>query len=81
MNIYKNGYLLHAILGFSIYEYFRDFGMLWAMLAVVVFAIGKEIHDAVKAEKVGTENIIDILCTCAGCILAIFGEILKSYVL
>lgn len=75
MNIYKNGYLLHCIVGYAIYETFRDYGMWWGICAVAFFAIGKEIYDAIVKKK---WEMKDILSTLAGCILAMSVEWVKS---
>lgn len=77
-NIYKNGYLLHAIMGLTIMLYFYDFGLWWGIRAVCIFAILKEIYDIFKKKKIEIENIIDIICTQAGGILGILAEIIKS---
>lgn len=77
MNIYKNGYLLHAIMGLTIMLYFYDFGLWWGISAVCFFAILKEIYDIFKKKKIEIENIIDIICTQAGGILGILAEIIK----
>ena len=80
-NLYKNGYFLHCVLGALIYEYCRDFGMGTAIIIATVIAVGVEIIDLIRKKNDINESTRDFLSTEAGVILAIFAELLKSYLL
>lgn len=75
MNLYKNGYLLHCILGYAILETFIDLGLMTGILMTIFFAIGKEIYDLCLKKKA---EITDILSTLAGGILGLGVEWVKQ---
>lgn len=80
-NLYKNGYFLHLILGAILYEYFKDFGMVTAIIVVTVFAIGKEILDFMRKKNDLMECFKDFMSSEAGVILAISAEWIKCLII
>lgn len=75
MNIYKNGYLYHFIVGYAIFETFNNYGVKWGLIATAICSVGKEIYDFFKKKKL---EMKDILCTLAGGIIALCVEYLKN---
>lgn len=76
-NLYKNGYLYHLLLGAILYEYFRDFGMVIAIIVVTIFAVGKEIVDFMRKKNDIKECFKDFMSSEAGVVLAISAEWIK----
>jgi hypothetical protein len=58
--------LLHLLVGIVIAAVVYPFGVFWACLAVLVAAVGKEIHDATGR---GHVELLDALATVAGGVL------------
>lgn len=78
MNLYRNGYLCHFIIGFATMVFFFDFGLWWGVGATALIAGAKEVIDIKRDDDVSVENTIDFLCTLAGGVVGIFAEIIKS---
>jgi len=75
MNIYKNGYLAHFLIGIIISLAAFDFGWEWSLALTGIVGAGKELYDNLKGKEVEAK---DFLSTVAGGIIGLLIECVES---
>lgn len=75
MNIYKNGYFAHFLIGVIISLTAFDFGWEWSLALTGIVGAGKELYDNMRGKEVEAN---DFLSTVAGGIIGLLIECVKS---